>query len=1171
MFEFMQINYLLLLAFLYAVLLFFIAGKAERTNLQRAWYNPLIYSLSLAVYCTSWTFFGAVGMATESGWGFFAIYLGPILLFVFGWPFLRRLLVFSSRNKVTSIADFIGSRFGKRQTLASLVTIIALVGTLPYIALQLRAVSLAWAAIDTPSGEVIRVGTGTSFIGALVMAWFAILFGTKVVEGNNRMKGLISAVALESLVKLFAFVAVGVTAWTLIPNPTESITTYFTATEKLPTNAFVTQTLLAMMAIVCLPRQFHVMVVEPHTRQDVRWARWTFPLYLFIFSLMVLPIAVAGAQFFSGTTVPSDLYVLQLPMFLGNEHLAAVAFIGGLSAAAGMIIVASVTLSIMVSNEIVVPILLNIGRRGSLPSRLAGNLRMVRRVTIVMVLVMAWWVDSALQQPGGLASLGLISFAAAAQFMPAIVAGLYWPNAHRNGVLLGMLIGIVVWFYTLFLPALLGAQHSLVTEGPFGLAFLSPYNILGLTSLDNLTRGVLLSLSLNCLMLWWGSRHSKFNTLDLRQTEAFTKLRSQFGFRQQDFELSSIEGRQLQAILDPLVGETRSGNIWMEFEQRLGHRLLPHDKVPRFVVFDVENHIARIIGAVSAHRVIDMLRRQEPMALEDFASFLGGSNQVARFSQNLLQTTLENIPQGISVVDKDLHLMAWNKKYERMFSFPPRLLFVGCPIERVYRFNASRGYLGGDQDEVDAIVQKRLDLLKLGDEYRIERELPTGAVIEIRGTPLGEGGYVTTYTDISDFHNILEELENAKLLLEERVKERTQALLEVNNSMRQENLLRARLEQELNDAYASKTQFLAAASHDLLQPINAARLFVSAIQAREELASSSGMHEDIVSIDSALSGAEDLISALREIARLDSGKMIAKKENFQLDDLMKVLTREMKLFAEQKQLDFHYVSCRQWVYTDPALLRRILQNFLANAVRYTPKGRILFGCRRQQNALQIQVWDTGPGIAEQDQERIFKEFERLSDSRNVDGQKGLGLGLSISQRIGQILGHPINMVSRLGIGTMFSVTVPLGKAIAPSVVQPRVMGDLKDLLVLCIDNELQIVQGMRALMEKWGCRVVTASNLASALNNWQLDIAPDIIVADYHLDDGELGTTLIDALRLRWDAQLPALIISADDSEPLKQELMEKNIKYLSKPVPAAALRGTMRSLVRDKKQSKPG
>jgi len=1168
MFEFMQVNYLLLLAFIYAVALFFVANKAENGQPRNAWYSPAIYSLSLAVYCSSWTFFGAVGVAAKTGWGFFAIYLGPILLFTLGWSFLRRLLVFSNRNKVTSIADFIGSRYGKRQTLAALVTIIALVGSLPYIALQLRAVSLAWASIDTPMGEVIRVGTGTSFISALVMAWFAILFGTRVVEGNNRMRGLISAVALESLIKLLAFVAVGVTAWNLIPNPTQTVTAYFTETEKLPTSTFFTQTLLAMIAIVCLPRQFHVMVVEPHNRRDVRWARWIFPLYLIVFSIMVLPIVVAGAHFFAGTSVPTDLYVLQLPMFLGNENLAAIAFIGGLSAATGMIIVASVTLSIMISNEIIVPILINIGRRGSLPQRLAGNLRMVRRITIVVVLVMAWWVDSALQQPGGLASLGLISFAAAAQFMPAVVAALYWPKAHRNGVLWGMLIGIVVWFYTLLLPALLGEQHALVTYGPFGLSFLSPYQIFGLSGLDHLTHGVFWSLSLNSLMLWWGSRYSKFNTLDLRQTEAFTKLRSQFGYRQQDFELTPIEGRQLQVILDPLLGETRSGNLWMEFEQRLGHRLLPHDKVPRFVVYDIENHLARIIGAVSAHRIIDMLRRQETMALEDFATFLGGSNRVARFSQNLLQTTLENIPQGISVVDKDLNLMAWNKQYERMFSFPPRLLFVGCPIERVYRFNAGRGYLGGDEDEVDTIVNKRLDLLKVGEPYRIERELPNGVVVEIRGTPLGEGGYVTTYTDITDFHNILEELEGAKALLEQRVQERTQALYEANESMRQENSLRARLEVELKDAYASKTQFLAAASHDLLQPINAARLFVSSMQAKDE-SGGHPFHQDITNIDAALSGAESLISALREIARLDSGKMVAKPEHFCLGDLMSLLAREMTLFAEQKGIEFRCIPSRQWIYSDQALLRRVLQNFLANAVRYTHSGRIIFGCRKHGTSLQIQVWDTGPGILEADLDRIFKEFERLSDTRNIDGQKGLGLGLSIAQRISQILGHPIDVRSQVHKGSMFAVTVPLGKKMARTKVSPKPLGDLKGVNVLCVDNELQIVQGMRTLMEQWGCQVVTAVNLSSALANWQLDLAPDIVVADYHLDDGELGSTLVETLRLRWDQPLPAVIISADDSEQLKQELASKDILYLSKPVPAAALRGTLRSLIRKQKQSK--
>ena len=1168
MLQYMQTNYLILLAFVYAVCLFLVAARAEKVKRMPRWIGQSVYSLSLAVYCTSWTFFGAVGMAAENGWSYFAIYLGPILLFLLGWPFLRRLLIFSNRNKITSIADFVGSRFGKRQVLASLVTIIAVVGTLPYIALQLRAVSLAWAAIDTPPGDVLRVGPGTSFIAAIVMAWFAILFGTRVGDGSNKMRGLISAVAVESIIKLLAFVAVGIMAWQLLPNPVSDISRYFSSTDKLPSSTFITQAVLAMIAIVCLPRQFHVMVVEPHTRRDIRTARWTFPLYLVIFSLMVMPIAVAGSHFFVGTSVPSDLYVLQLPMFLGENNLAAIAFIGGLSAATGMIIVACVTLSIMISNELVVPILLNLGRRGNLPRRMAGDLRMVRRVTIVLVMILAWLAETSLQPPGGLASLGLISFAAAAQFMPAVLAGLYWSGAHRNGVLWGMFFGILVWAYTLFIPAFLSYDHPLMVEGPWGITMLAPYRLFGLSFLDPLTHGVFWSLFVNVAILYWMSRRSRFNTLDFRQAEAFTNLRSRFNYRQQDFELTSIESRQLQAVLDPLLGETRSGNLWNDFEQRLGHRLLPHDKVPRFVVQDVETSLARIIGAVSSHRVIELLRRQEPMQIEDFVSFIGGSNRVARFSQDLLQTTLENMPQGISVVDKDLNLMAWNKQYERMFNFPPRLLYVGCPIERVYKFNAGRGMLGSDDDDIEILVSKRLGLLKAGDPYRIERVLPNSTVVEIRGTPLGDGGYVTTYTDITDYHNVLDELEGAKTFLEQRVQERTEELSAANESMRQENVLRARLEDELNQAYASKTQFLAAASHDLLQPINAARLFVSAMQARSEIAAEPNLQDEVGHIDDALSGAESLINALREMARLDSGKFSAKRENFNIDDLMSTLTREFALFAEQKGLQLRYVPCRAWVYSDPALLRRVLQNFLANAVRYSERGRIVFGCRRLKNGVQIQVWDTGLGIPESAMDRIFKEFERLSDSRNTEGNKGLGLGLSIARRIAQILGNELVVKSKLGVGSMFGITVDRGRPVAKEEQKPKVMGDLKGVTVLCVDNEQHIVRGMRALLEQWGCYVVTAANLHDSLTNWTSSIPPDMIIADYHLDEGELGTELIETLRLHWRQTLPAIIISADDGELVREHAKKMGVHYLSKPVPAASLRAMMRSMTRETKRA---
>lgn len=1168
----MDSQILLLYAFIYGAFLFYIAWYAERKGLSSHRLQPLIYSFSIAVYCSSWTFLGAVGKAVDSGWSFLPIYLGPILLFMFGWRFIRQLLVISSRNKVTSIADFIGSRYGKSQRLAALVTIVAVVGSLPYIALQLKAVSLLWSTLHvdvvTDSvvlGENLVISHSTSLITAIVMAWFAIFFGTRVIEGPRRHLGMITSIAVESLVKLLAFLALGLFAITILLRDDFELT----LPVKLLLGSsdidlkFFTQTLLAMIAIVCLPRQFHVMAVEHHTGRDVRTARWLFPLYLLLFSVFIIPIALAGQGLLSGVGASADSYVLLLPLAEKSPLLTTVAFIGALSAATGMVIVSTLTMSIMVSNEIIIPLWLLFSARAR--RDLGNQLRFVRRASIVVLLLLAWVLEVNFQKAEGLASMGLISFAAAAQMAPAIIAGLYWKRGHRNGVFVGISIGLFLWFYCLLLPALMPGGHSFISQGPWQISWLSPVNLFGSGVIDTLSHGVFWSLLFNSLAFYVVSKFSSFNTLDVRQAHAFTRLRRRYEFTKRDFELTDVEVRQLLALLRPLHDEQSSARLWQEFEQRLGHRLLPSDRAPRFVVKGVEENLASIIGAVSAHRAIDLMRKQQPVQIEDFVSLMGGSSKQLQFSQELLQTTLETIPQGISVVDEQLQLVAWNTRYQQLFNYPSRMLFVGCPIAKIYQFNAERGLLGGRADrDIDEAVRRRLELLKTGMAHRIERRLPNGLVVEVRGTPMANGGYVTTYTDISDYQQVLDELEQAKSHLEARVKERTMELTDANKSLQQENELRARIEKELNTVHSSKSRFLAAASHDLLQPINAARLFVAAIQQKSLSGDAGQIIDNVNHIDGALQGAENLIDSMREIARLDSGKLVPRREHFSIDNLLTTLASEFNAQAQNSKLQFRCRSSKLWVYTDRHLLRRVLQNFLSNALRYTRRGKVLLGCRRKEGMLVLEVWDTGPGIAEQDRKRIFEEFERLGDVGNDGNQKGLGLGLSIANRISQLLGHRLSFDSWLGTGTVFRIAIPLGEEL-PQQQKKTVSTDLtlNGLKVLCIDNEFRILAGMQALLEQWGCQVICAPNLGEAIQRWQSQSPPDIVLADYHLDNQENGLDVLQALSYHWNSPLSAIVISANNSDKLRKTVKRDGYLFLSKPVQPGALRAAMRRMKR--------
>jgi len=1169
----MDSQLLLLLVCVYSGLLFAIAWLAERygNRLHAHWWRPLVYTLSIGVYCSSWTFLGAVGQAVENGWQYLPIYLGPILLVLFGWPFLRRLLIISSRNKVTSIADFIGSRYGKNQRLAAIVTLVLVVGTLPYIALQLRAVGIAWSTIHWDEGAGVAFDSWSSLIAAMAMAWFAILFGTRVIDGPDRHRGMITAVAVESLVKVVAFVVVGFLAFRLLETPgldIASITPNF-KTAQISSPLFWTEMLLAAIAIVCLPRQFHVMVVEYQHRSDLRYTRWLLPLYLAIFAILVIPLAQVGAQLFGGLAVDPDSYVLTLPRWAGEESTLVITFIGSLSAATGMVVVATIALSIMISNELIVPIWLrSSSSRGQSASDLGTSLRFIRRASIVAVLVLGWALERVMSTADGLASMGLISFAATAQLMPAVLGALYWSKGHARGVIGGVLVGMAIWFYCLLLPVLLPADHPLILQGPGGIPWLAPYQLFGLSGLDPLSHGVFWSLLINVVVFLVISRRSVFRLLDIRQSDAFTRLRWNVRRQALDMEPSGIEVQQLHALMDPLFGKERTLDMWQDFEQRVGHRLLPHDQTPRFVVSTIESDLAAIIGAVSAHRAMQLLISQQPLQLQDFVSLVGGSSRQLQFSQTLLQTTLETIPQGISVVDKDLQLVAWNQQYQKLFDYPKRLLYVGCDIEKIYHYNAMRGYLGTSNDGVEAAVERRLNQLRSGTPHRMERVLPSGEVIEIRGTPLANGGYVTTYTDVSDYHMMLDQLENAKETLEDRVDSRTAELQYVNDSLSRENELRARTEQELKTVHASKSRFLAAASHDLLQPINAARLFVASLSAKLDVSNDTPLRSDVEYLDDALAQAEQLINSLREISRLGSGKERPQRENFAIDSLLRPLANEASALAEKQQIEFDWVPSSVWVNSDPHLLRRVVQNFVSNALRYTKSGKVVLGCRRHSDNLSIEVWDTGPGIAEQDRQRIFEEFERLPGSNA--GNQGLGLGLSIAQRISQLLGHPIGLDSQLGRGSVFRIQVSLGVAEQPAISKPTVDSRLSGLSVLCIDNEAVILAGMQSLLEQWGCRVVTASDLREALANWSDEVAPQLVLADFHLDE-ETGLDVLEALRYHWQQPIPAVVISADNSDDVRQQVQDAECLFLPKPVQPTALRTLMRRALRRQRVQRTG
>jgi Na+/proline symporter/signal transduction histidine kinase/CheY-like chemotaxis protein len=1172
---------LLSLALLYICLLFAVAWYADRSagrsgptgaripTSARPRIRGYIYALSLAVYCSSWTFYGAVGSATASAWSHAPIYLGPILLFLFGWPIIRRMLAVGARHRVTSIADYIGARYGKRQSLAVLVTLVATAAVLPYIALQFKALAQAWVIVGGSVEEVEAIGGDTALLVAIILAVFTILFGTRRLDGRERHRGMMAAIAVESVVKLVAFLAVALLAWSYLrqlPVELQRESTSHALGDVSVSADFFARTLISALAILCLPRQFHVMVVEAEESTDTRVARWLFPLYLALFMLLVVPISIAGSSVFSvsGDIMP-DVYVQLLPIALESEWVTMAAFIGGISAATGMVIVATVSLAIMITNEVVAPIVMRLNAdEPAAVLKLGDSLRRIRQFTIGGILLAAWLVTREIMGIPWLAQIGFISFLAAAQLAPALLAGLYWRKAHGLGVTVGLLTGLGLWFYCAVLTVVLPADSVLLVQGPLGVDWLRPMNLLGIEGENRLAYATTWSLGVNVLAMILLSLVLRPSQADIRQARLFTGEPDwEQGGSDRDYQLSLIRVSQLQALLPPFVEPRELQAMWESFEDTYQQRLLPGDRAPRFVVDQVESVLARIIGATSAHQAMEQLENSQQLAYSDLAGMVTDASKLHTFNRELLQTTVESLLQGVSVVDKELRLVAWNSRYEEMFHYPERFLYVGCPIERVYRFNAERGILGGSLP-AEQEIEKRLAWLREGNAHRLERTLPDGTVVDIRGNPLPHGGFVTTYIDITDYREVVTQLEEAKIELEAKLVSDSQTLSETNARLRQENRLRAQVESRLREAHQSKTRFMSATSHDLLQPINAARLFTAALKPKLEGGVEGQTLRIVDQIDSSLNRAEQLIAELREIARLDSGKQMPRRTHFPVATLFESLAQEFLPVARTKNLELRVMRSSAWLYSDQSLVHRVLQNLLGNALKYTERGTVLLGVRRRAAGAELQVWDTGPGIAEQDQVKVFQEFERLQ-RQPAGADDGLGLGLAIVQRYGELLGHPVKLKSVQGAGTLFSVTVTYGQEQSSrQPLQEEAAGrDLEGIRVICLENDPLVLEGMLQLLQTMGAVVSAVADREQLLALCNDGLRPDIVLADYHLDEGDTGLNAVQALRKHTGVETPCIIISADDSDVIRDRAKAVGYRFLPKPVNATRLRALVLALTR--------
>lgn len=1137
----MPIWLILLITSLYMGALFAMAWRRDRQASEGDYsLSPTIYALALGVYCTSWTYFGAVGTAASSGWDYLPIYLGPAVVFIFLPGFMRRIGDVVKREGISTLSDFLSARYGKSQSLAAVATLAAVTGSLPYIALQLKSVGMSYSALAGENRVGAQPATETVLLTAVILAIFAILFGARQSDTTKHNAGLMQVLAFEAAVKLAALIAVGLLSLAMITGPDAARVAPVVSTfsDVSLSGRFITITLLSMAAIICLPRQFHVVFIERRNESDRVRARWVFPIYLLATSLVVIPITLAGLSFLP-SSASADLFVLELPLAQGDGLLAMIVFLGGFSAATGMVIVSTVALSTMVTNDLIVPLIVGRGRFERLGKHSGHRLTLIRQLVIGVLLALAFTYYHFAGSGDALAQIGLLSFAAAVQFAPALVGAVYWKGGKRAGALAGLNAGMALWMYTLFLPEIVGIA-TLANSAP---DWMNPHALFGFDFGDSLTHGVVWSLLINIGMYLGVSLRGRERLRDRIQAAAF------------------VGGRDVLAAASPVrIG--MAGPVTPDGLRALATRFLNEDAVDHAfgafaeqsslpirgdrpadwqLVQRTERLLATALGASSARIVLASAIGGVDIALHDVLGMLDSQTQAERFDRHMLQSMLGNVSDGISVVDQDQKLVAWNSAYVDLFDYPTDLVSVGRPVAQLIEHNLKRGWIAGDPA---AEAARRIVHMRQGKPHIYERQNPDGRYLRITGKPMPGGGYVTTFADITEDKLREQALIEANELLESRVRDRTRELEQLT-----EDLDAARRDAE--GANASKTRFLAAASHDLLQPLNAARLFLGAVKSQSgDLPHTT---ETLVSkADKSIQSADDLLKGLLDISRLDHGAVTAKSIMLPLGPLLEDLADEAEPMAFRAGLTLRIAPTRLSVMADPDFLKSVLRNFLSNARRYTKSGGVLIGARPRGKYVRIEVWDTGPGIPKDRLALLFDEFKRFEDVDNL-GVRGAGLGLSVASRLSALMGADLDVRSWEGRGSVFSITLPVGHRAEEyrarkTENKPSSALPFSQLRICFVDDEASILEAMTSLLEGWGCEVTSVSTVRDAETAVQTGTF-DILIADLELGDTRDGLDVISCVRSFLSDPANTALLTANGSDEVQQRARKTETSILHKPV----------------------
>jgi signal transduction histidine kinase/Na+/proline symporter/CheY-like chemotaxis protein len=1112
---------ILLLVPLYVLGLFALAWWSDRhAAIGSPRLRAAIWGLSMAVYTGSWIFFSSIGAAARSGWGVLTTYGGPVLAFLILFPLILRIARIVKRENIVSIADFLSARYGKSRAVGTLVTGLALCCSIPFIAQQLRALAMGWSAVQQTENSFLFVLAVAAILGG-----FVILFGANRPVLTEHNRGLVRVIALESVVKIIMLVLVaGFGLWLVSHVPTENWRNHLAGMATPPQAGinWLSGFLVALAGILCAPRLFYLGFVQNEEADDLIAGRWYLIGYLVLAFLLIPPIVIAGDTLLGPGG--SDMYALRIPREFGGELFTVLVFLGAFSCVAAPVMVEAVALSAMVSNEMLLPRLMRLSSYQQPGINIGRVVVNSRRAVICVLLVLGCLYAYFMQQDASLGSMGTVTSFGLVQFLPAFLGGLFWRRGHAWGAIAGLCAGFAIWLYAVAAPQF---------RDNFGIMPDFVFYFAGRGQFPGLLLGTLM-LNMGLYVLF--SLLARPRLIDRIQASAFIDAR--LDDKQKTIKAPELRGTvgDMKALVSQFIGADAAAEAFAELE-KTGRKLRDKDKINPEIARSVQRVLAGVVGSSLARRIMGIQLTGDTWEAAETLRVLDDAVQAVGFNRELLQTTLDHLAQGVYVVDRAGNMIAWNARFVELFAFPPGYVHVGQPIGELIR--SALADSGVSERDIEAEVELRLAQIRQGIPYDFERMRPDGLVLKSSGSAMPGGRYVTSFTDVTELRRSAHDLKHAKELLEERVNTRTQELTAANAALADAKLRAERISN-------AQARFLAAASHDLLQPLHAARLFMGAL--REELPQRLSSAQDLATnADLSIESANRLLRALLNLSRLEVGGVKLEVRPVDVGALLNELEREFEPVALDKGLKLRVVPTQDWVMSDPDLLRSVLQNLIGNAVRYTRSGGVLVGCRRQNGNLRFEVRDSGPGIPESALGVIFQEFSRLPEGAQTG--PGAGLGLAIADRVCKLLNHDLTVRSILSKGSVFSVTVPISQTI-PSAPSLPVPGSLPSgMRVLCVENDSAVLQSMEALLTRWGAQVATATSMGQAV---ALSGSWDVILADHHLESDGNGLDLIETMMDR--ANVLALI-TADQSEETLARAAEMGVEVIRKPVAPATLR----------------